>query len=146
MSITNAGTNQHKGLFATLAPGGAISAVGLINPVVSNGGLTAIGFGALVGHNKGTIYASWVRGGNISASEEETYIGGLVGRNGASASERGTIRASYSTATVSNNNHEFSQTGGLVGNYDGPTSMARLPPATPPARYKGAAPTPCLAA
>ena len=116
MSITNAGTNQHKGLFATLAPGGAISAVGLINPVVSNGGLTAIGFGALVGHNKGTIYASWVRGGNISASEEETYIGGLVGRNGASASERGTIRASYSTATVSNNNHEFSQTGGLVGN------------------------------
>ena len=115
MHITN--TQQgHKGLFAELS--GRISAVGLIEPVLSGGLDPSVGywrFGALVGINKGTINASWVRGGSITTMGEGSVAGGLVGQNGVSASERGTVRASYSTARVSNSNGEATNAGGLVG-------------------------------
>ena len=115
MHITN--TQQgHKGLFAELT--GVISAVGLIEPVLSGGLDPSVGywrFGALVGINKGTINASWVRGGSITTMGEGSVAGGLVGQNGVSASERGTVRASYSTARVSNSNGEATNAGGLVG-------------------------------
>ena len=115
MHITN--TQQgHKGLFAELS--GRISAVGLIEPVLSGGLNPSVGywrFGALVGINKGTINASWVRGGSITTMGEGSVAGGLVGQNGVSASERGTVRASYSTARVSNSNGEATNAGGLVG-------------------------------
>ena len=115
MHITN--TQQgHKGLFAELS--GRISGVGLIEPVLSGGLNPSVGywrFGALVGINKGTINASWVRGGSITTMGEGSVAGGLVGQNGVSASERGTVRASYSTARVSNSNGEATNAGGLVG-------------------------------
>ncbi len=115
MHITN--TQQgHKGLFAELS--GRISAVGLIEPVLSGGLNPSVGywrFGALVGINKGTINASWVRGGSITTMGEGSVAGGLVGQNGVSASERGTVRASYATARVSNSNGEATNAGGLVG-------------------------------
>ena len=115
MHITN--TQQgHKGLFAELS--GRISAVGLIEPVLSGGLDPSVGywrFGALVGINKGTINASWVRGGSITTMGEGSVAGGLVGQNGVSASERGTVRASYATARVSNSNGEATNAGGLVG-------------------------------
>ena len=115
MHITN--TQQgHKGLFAELT--GVISAVGLIEPVLSGGLNPSVGywrFGALVGINKGTINASWVRGGSITTMGEGSVAGGLVGQNGVSASERGTVRASYATARVSNSNGEATSAGGLVG-------------------------------
>ena len=115
MHITN--TQQgHKGLFAELT--GVISAVGLIEPVLSGGLNPSVGywrFGALVGINKGTINASWVRGGSITTMGEGSIAGGLVGQNGVSPSERGTVRASYSTARVSNSNGEATNAGGLVG-------------------------------
>ena len=115
MHITN--TQQgHKGLFAELT--GRISAVGLIEPALSGGLNPSVGywrFGALVGINKGTINASWVRGGSITTMGEGSIAGGLVGQNGVSPSERGTVRASYSTARVSNSNGEATSAGGLVG-------------------------------
>ena len=115
MHITN--TQQgHKGLFAELT--GRISAVGLIEPVLSGGLNPGVGywrFGALVGINKGTINASWVRGGSITTMGEGSVAGGLVGQNGVSPSERGTVRASYATARVSNSNGEATNAGGLVG-------------------------------
>ena len=115
MHITN--TQQgHKGLFAELT--GVISAVGLIEPVLSGGLNPSVGywrFGALVGINKGTINASWVRGGSITTMGEGSVAGGLVGQNGVSPSERGTVRASYATARVSNSNGEATNAGGLVG-------------------------------
>ena len=115
MHITN--TQQgHKGLFAELT--GRISAVGLIEPVLSGGLNPSVGywrFGALVGINKGTINASWVRGGSITTMGEGSVAGGLVGQNGVSPSERGTVRASYATARVSNSNGEATNAGGLVG-------------------------------
>ena len=115
MHITN--TQQgHKGLFAELT--GVISAVGLIEPALSGGLNPSVGywrFGALVGINKGTINASWVRGGSITTMGEGSIAGGLVGQNGVSPSERGTVRASYATARVSNSNGEATSAGGLVG-------------------------------
>ena len=115
MHITN--TQQgNKGLFVELT--GRISAVGLIEPVLSGGLNPGVGywrFGALVGINKGTINASWVRGGSITTMGEGSIAGGLVGQNGVTASERGTVRASYSTARVSNSNGEATNAGGLVG-------------------------------
>ena len=90
--------------------------MGLIAPVLSGGGGSGTGIGALVGQNKGTIIASYVRGGSISPSRNDAVVGGLVGQNGVSATERGTIRASYATAAVSNGNRDYTQTGGLVGN------------------------------
>ena len=118
MQITN---NElgHKGLFGELSPNGKIYAVGLIEPVLSNGGGANGRFGALVGYNLGTIYASYVRGGAVSTNQDDTILGGLVGKNGSSVSgqnEYGKIYASYSTATVASAGHEFIDSGGLVGN------------------------------
>ena len=118
MQITN---NElgHKGLFGELSPNGKIYAVGLIEPVLSNGGGANGRFGALVGYNLGAIYASWVRGGAVSTNQDDTILGGLVGKNGSSVSgqnDYGKIYASYSTATVASAGHEFIDSGGLVGN------------------------------
>ena len=118
MQITN---NElgHKGLFGELSPNGKIYAVGLIEPVLSNGGGANGRFGALVGYNLGTIYASYVRGGAVSTNLDDTILGGLVGKNGSSVSgqnDYGKIYASYSTATVASAGHEFIDSGGLVGN------------------------------
>ena len=118
MQITN---NElgHKGLFGELSPNGKIYAVGLIEPVLSNGGGANGRFGALVGYNLGAIYASWVRGGAVSTNLDDTILGGLVGKNGSSVSgqnDYGKIYASYSTATVASAGHEFIDSGGLVGN------------------------------
>ena len=118
MQITN---NElgHKGLFGELSPSGKIYAVGLIEPVLSNGGGANGRFGALVGYNLGAIYASYVRGGAVSTNLDDTILGGLVGKNGSSVSgqnDYGKIYASYSTATVASAGHEFIDSGGLVGN------------------------------
>ena len=114
------GSEGIKGLFAETTAASKISAVGLIDPVLSDGGGFAQGTGALVGLNRGRIYASYVRGGavRVGAGGESAYIGGLVGQNGErnqNITTRGLIYASYSTAAVSNGNREDTRAGGLAG-------------------------------
>ena len=91
------------GLFTTLDTNGVIRNVGLVNPTVAGRQTT----GGLAGTNLGTIVASYVSGGAISANGT-ARMGGLVGQNA------GAIIASYSTASVSAGgyNGDF---GGLVG-------------------------------
>ena len=114
------GSEGIKGLFAETTAASKISAVGLIDPVLSDGGGFAQGTGALVGLNRGRIYGSYVRGGavRVGAGGESAYIGGLVGQNGErnqNITTRGLIYASYSTAAVSNGNREDTRAGGLAG-------------------------------
>ena len=114
------GSEGIKGLFAETAAAGKISAVGLIDPVLSDGGGFAQGTGALVGLNRGRIYGSYVHGGavRVGAGGESAYIGGLVGQNGErnqNITTRGLIYASYSTATVNNGGNEDTRAGGLAG-------------------------------
>ena len=118
MRLNTTQMHQQQGLFRELASTGVISAVGLIEPTVSGAGGTG-GYGALVGTSLGRIYASYVRGGSVSTSGDDTYIGGLVGRNGSSTvgqNDHGKIYASYSTASVSKGSAEYTNIGGLVGN------------------------------
>ncbi len=106
-----------KGLFGETSSSGRIYAVGLIEPVLSGGGFFGQGTGALVGINRGRIYASYVRGGSVSlgAGAASAYVGGLVGQNGESGAG-GRIYASYATAAVDSGSLEDTEAGGLVGN------------------------------
>ncbi len=117
LSASATGTNTRGGLFAELGSGGAISAVGLVNPTVSStGNLSRTG--GLVGESNGTISAVFVSGGTVTSNGEDAFTGGVVGRN------NGTIRAAYATASVSNSNREYSDAGGLVGNNQNGTVIA----------------------
>ncbi len=109
LSASATGNDARGGLFAELGSGGAISAVGLVNPTVSSSG-TANRTGGLVGENAGTVSAVFVSGGTVTSNSADAFTGGLVGRN------NGTIRAAYATASVSNSNRPYSDVGGLVGN------------------------------
>ena len=55
----------------------------------------------------------------MSTNQDDTILGGLVGKNGSSVqgqNDYGKIYASYSTATVASGSYEFVDSGGLVGN------------------------------
>ena len=107
LTITSVG--GHVGLFGVLASNGVIRDVGMITPNVS-GGLIA---GALAGEivPGAEITASYVQGGSVAVPVSR-WGGGLVGSNG------GTIRASYSTASVTGGG-SFTRVGGLVGQNNG---------------------------
>ena len=97
------------GLFGVLGGSGVIRNLGVINPEVVHGGSNNAA-GGLVGwaQSGSVINASYVSGGNVTAQANTVDIGGLVGDN------RGTIRASYATATVNR-----TSTWGLSSNYGG---------------------------
>ena len=113
-------TGGNAGLFGALGSGGAISALGLINPTVSHtSGATVANSGALVGRNGGVISAAYVSGGSVTSASENGLAGGLVGVN------TGTIRASYSTAAVSGTHStENTDFAGLVANNAGGSIIA----------------------
>ena len=92
LTITGA---VRSGLFDTLAAGGVIRDLGMIAPSVSAGPPAGQHMGVITASNGGTITASYVRGGSVTATNANTYAGGLSGGN------TGTIQASYSTAAVS---------------------------------------------
>ena len=104
--LTSSSTDiSRSGLFGTLERDGSIRNVGMIDASVSGGGRSG---GILVGHNQGTITASYARGGSVGGNA--AYLGGLVGNN------EGVIEASYSTASVNGRGEgNFYYIGGLVG-------------------------------
>ena len=97
----------HVGLFGYSE--GVIRNVGLERVNIHGGNWV----GGLVGHNKGTVSASYVTGRVASRGAGGEYAGGLAGSNG------GTIRTSYARASVGLD--ITSNAGGLVGrnDYDG---------------------------
>ena len=107
LTITPSG-NTTDGLFDYLGSGGIIRDVGVINASVKTGG-PSTATGILVGANEGTISASYVQGGTLTVVDQ-SGAGGLVGLN-----LDGTIRASYSTATVRIEENARVSVGGLVG-------------------------------
>ena len=115
MTISNAAGNV--GLFSELNNGGVIKDVGIINPSVSGGTGDGInGVGVLVGriNSGGAIYTSYAQGGTITTTNDGAELGGLVGRSA------GTIRASYSTVSITAPNNDAAVTGGgLLGNNRG---------------------------
>ncbi len=98
---------RRAGLFDTLAAGGVIRDLGMIAPSVSAGPPAGQHMGVITASNGGTITASYVRGGSVTATNANTYAGGLSGGN------TGTIQSSYSTAAVSG--LPSVQIGGLSG-------------------------------
>ena len=106
--LTSSSTNiSRSGLFGTLERDGSIRNVGMIDARVSGSGQSV---GVLVGHNQGTITASYARGGSLDVSTVFAMVGGLVGNN------EGVIEASYSTASVNGRSEgNFYYIGGLVG-------------------------------
>ena len=115
LTITDAGWS---GLFRQISNGGEIRNLGMLSPNVSTGGNHS---GVLAGviENGAEVNASYVSGGSISIYRSSGRgAGGLAGTN------RGTIRASYSTATVDGGPHSYSTVGGLVARLDGGAIIA----------------------
>ena len=108
-NLTISTTTGNAGLFHTLANRGVIRDVGIIDPNVSGGG-AYVGALAVFVYNDAEITASYVRGGSVSALSGNSG-GGLAGANS------GTIRASYSTASVSGGTS--TRVGGLAGQSSG---------------------------
>ena len=110
--------NQASGLIPTLAPGGILRNLGMINPIISSNNQT---LGSLVSTNRGIIIASYVDGGSITYNGAvNPNIGGLVGRI-----ERGaTVTAAYSTATVDSGSNNNGRAGGLAGELQSGTITA----------------------
>ncbi len=101
--------SRDVGLFDELEPTGIIRNVGIIDANIRSGGALD-GYAPLVGYNaRGTIIASYARGGSVTATMQSSSIGGLTGRNS------GSIIASYSTVTVIGGNHTRVNAGGLTG-------------------------------
>lgn len=98
LTINNV-SNTDSGLFGDIGATGAVSNVGLINESVTS---SYSNVGGIVGENFGTVSQSYVTG-NVSGA---TYVGALVGFNGAS----GSITQSFATGTA---NGQIA--GGLVG-------------------------------
>ncbi len=93
------------GLFRELD--GVVRNLGLINPSIT---ASARDIGVIAGENDGTIAASWVSGGTVTATGTDfsPSIGGLAGDN------KGHIIASYSTASVNAGSRPEGNGGGLV--------------------------------
>ena len=107
-NLTINSTADFAGLFQFL-DNGVIRNVGIIDASVTAGG--GSGFvGILAGRNDGTIVASYVQGGSVTATQDTAALGGLVGFG-----IGGRIRASYSTASVNGGTITDSDIGGLIG-------------------------------
>jgi filamentous hemagglutinin family protein len=125
--------SSHQGLFGWVGAGGAVSNVGLINPVIASGWT----FGALAGQNDGTISSSYVSGGSITGVEATGAwdIGGLVGFN------TGVISNSYVSggsvsANIGTTAGKF-EIGGLVGYNSGSISNSYVSSGTVSASGSG---------
>ncbi len=105
-------TNIRTGLFSQLNSSGRIRNLGIVNPNISGGGVTASHVGAIVGHNNGIVAASYVKGGTITAKGgvNSPRLGGVTGFTGTG----GQILASYSTASL-NTTAGNAFVGGLTG-------------------------------
>ena len=88
LTIDTTGSGR-GGLFNTLANGGVIRDVGMIDASVSVGGLYAGALAAFIDTGGSEISASYVQGGSVVGTAL-SFLGGLTGNNS------GTIRASYS--------------------------------------------------
>ena len=104
-NLTISSPSGNAGLFNILENRGVIRDVGIISPSVSGGGIYVGALAALI-NGGAEITASYVQGGSVAALQTN-HGGGLAGGN------LGTIRASYSTASVSGGSGSI--VGGLVG-------------------------------
>ena len=115
MSISHSATSS-AGLISRLAATGVIRNLGVINATVAVTSTNANGHGILVGFiaDGGVVSASYVSGGSLTVATTGTRAGPLVGHS------RGTITASYATATVAfSGNPASGNLGGLVGHLEG---------------------------
>ena len=118
LSVT--ASSGHAGLFSELGATGVIRNVGLTSPTItSSAGQSAGGLVGLTAAGS-VISASYVSGGTITVSANNSNAGGLAGY------ARGIIRAGYSTATVaaSSGNPSALDLGGLVGHLEAGTIIA----------------------
>ena len=112
--LTISTTSGTTGLFSTLNLNRVIRNVGLIAPSVTSTA-SNVSVGALVGNISASsiVEASYVEGGTVTLGAASIRMGGLVG------SSQGTIRASYSTATLQSTTPctgcDNTLAGGLVG-------------------------------
>ena len=113
--VTGPANSTDSGLFGALGGSGVIRNLGVIDPEVLVAGGVDNAAGGLVGDVAagGVISQSYVRGGTVNANGSSVRVGGLAGLN------RGTIRASYSTASVGTTSGNTSHYGGLVGKHIG---------------------------
>ena len=119
LTISNR-TSRDVGLFDELEPTGIIRNVGIIDANIQGGGASD-GYAPLVGYNaRGTIIASYARGGSVTATGIRSSIGGLTGRNS------GVILASYSTVTVIGGGHTRVNAGGLTGTLESSGTTGRI--------------------
>ena len=99
------------GLFRHVQSGGHIKNLGIIEPNIRVTNPEVAGGLAGTLHAGGRIDTSYVAGGRIAVTNNNSYAGGLVGYN-----RQGSIRASYATATVTTEGAPRGvYIGGLVG-------------------------------
>ena len=113
LTVNRTGTG---GLFNTLANRGVIRDVRMIDPSVTASGLYAGALAAFI-DTGGEISASYVQGGSVVGTAL-AFLGGVAGNN------NGTIRASYSSASVDSGSVAGSGVGGLVGSMANGTIIA----------------------
>ena len=113
LNLNRGGNYARIGLFSTLSGSAAvIRAVGLINPTINATGTGALA-GALAGRlqSGAKIQASYVRGGSVTTTSADAFVGGLV----AFALNSNTrIQASYNQGAAVRANGNSSHAGGLV--------------------------------
>ena len=106
------------GLFAKTTAAAAIRNLGVVD-VHLYGNTNVDRVGGLVGENRGSILASYAKGGRLNGGAGADRIGGLVGEN-----NNGSILASYATGDVNDNGIGSDLIGGLVGNNVGGSIIA----------------------
>ena len=118
-NLTIHGSPRQMGLFRRIQAGAVVRGLGLHKPNLhstSVSGWSGSDFsGALAAENNGAIIGCYVSGGRVYHGQS-SWLGGLVGIN------RGTVRTSYSTATVENPTNG-GHTGGLVAIQYAPGSV-----------------------
>ena len=118
LSVT--ASSGHAGLFTELGASGVIRNVGLTSPTITVSSGQSVGGLAGLTAAGSVISASYVSGGAITVSANNSNAGGLVGY------ARGIIRAGYASATVAaaSGNPSALDLGGLVGHLEGGTIIA----------------------
>ncbi len=115
--LTITGATGNSGLFDTLASGGVIRDLGMVDASIGNNGADAY-VGVLAGDNDGGMIITSYASGAVTVTGTSTYAGGLIGRNA------GDLRAVYSTASVTASSTATTTAasptvGGLIGLHTG---------------------------
>ena len=110
--LTITGATGNSGLFDTLAAGGVIRDVGMVDASIGSDGADA-NVGVLAGDNDGGMIITSYASGEVTVTGTSTYGGGLIGRNA------GDVRAVYSTAAVNASSTATTTIGGLIGLHTG---------------------------